>query len=81
MSAWCLQKPEEGFRSPGARVTDGCKSLCRCLEFLDSLEEQPALVIPEPSLQFKMGSNGESSTPIEAGTRNLFHTHLGLMAG
>jgi hypothetical protein len=51
------------------------------LEFLDSLEEQPALVIPEPSLQFKMGSNGESSTPIEAGTRNLFHTHLGLMAG
>jgi hypothetical protein len=37
VGAWCLQRSEEDSRSPGTRVTDGCKALppptpCVCWE-------------------------------------------------
>ena len=33
MHAWSLQKPEEGIRTPGTGVTDGCETPCGCWEF------------------------------------------------
>jgi hypothetical protein len=42
----CLQKPEQqGARSPGLRLTDGCELPCGCWkQNLGSLEEQPVLL-------------------------------------
>lgn len=41
-SSWCQRKPEEGARSPEARVTDYCELLCGCWELnWGPLEEQP----------------------------------------
>jgi hypothetical protein len=48
MYAWCLWRPEEGVRSPGTRVTDGCEPLCGCWE---PLQEQLTRLTAEPSLQ------------------------------
>lgn len=43
----------EGFRSPGTRVSDGCELPGRCWNTNpESLEAQPVLLTPEPSLQF-----------------------------
>jgi hypothetical protein len=40
---WCLQRSEEGVRSPETGVS--CKSLCGCWELSSSpLEEQPVLL-------------------------------------
>lgn len=39
MHAWCLQRSEEGVRTPGTGVRDGCKPPCGSWE-LASLEEQ-----------------------------------------
>jgi hypothetical protein len=42
--SWCLRRPEEGVRSPGTRVTDGCEPPYPCKESnLGTLEEQPVL--------------------------------------
>lgn len=32
LCAWCLQRPEEGFRPPGTAVTDIYKPPCGCWE-------------------------------------------------
>jgi hypothetical protein len=41
--------PEEGIRSSGTGVKDGCEPLCGCWETnLGFLEEQPALLPVEP---------------------------------
>ena len=54
VSAWCLWKPEESIRSSATGVTDGCESPCRCWELNPNpSEEQPALLTPEPYLQFQ----------------------------
>lgn len=43
---------EEGFRSPGTGVSDGCELSGRCWNTNpESLEAQPVLLTPEPSLQ------------------------------
>ena len=51
--AWCLWKPEEGFRSPGAGVIGSYEPTT--LLFWDSntglLQEQQVLLTAEPSLQ------------------------------
>ena len=40
-----------GVRSPGTRVTDGCKMTCGCWELnWGPLKEQPVLLTAEPSL-------------------------------
>jgi hypothetical protein len=50
--ARCLQKSEEGVRSTGTGVTDGCKLPSGCWELnLRPLEEQPLFLTAEPSLQ------------------------------
>ena len=45
--AW---RPEVGIRSPGTKVTDGCKLQCGKLN-LGPLWDQPLLLTSEPSLQ------------------------------
>jgi hypothetical protein len=40
------------IRTPGTGVTDSCELLCRCWESnLGPLEEQPVLLVSEPSLR------------------------------
>jgi hypothetical protein len=52
MYARCLWRPEEGIRSLGTGVTDGCELSCEFWESnLGPLEEQPVLLTLEPSLQ------------------------------
>lgn len=52
MCVWCPWKPEEGVRTLGTGITDGCEPLCGCREpKLCSLEEQQGLFIAEPFLQ------------------------------
>ena len=47
-----MQYPKEGIRSPETGVTDHCELPCVCLESnLRPLQEQPVLLITEPSLQ------------------------------
>lgn len=42
---------EEGGGSPETGVTGGCELLCRCCEpNLDPMQEQPMLLIADPSL-------------------------------
>lgn len=48
----CLWRSEEGIRYPEIGVVDGCELQCGCLESnTGSLEEQPALLTTEASLQ------------------------------
>lgn len=48
----CSGRPEEGRRSFGTEVIDGCEALCGCLEpNLSSLLEQLVLLTGEPSPQ------------------------------
>lgn len=48
----CLQRVEEGVRSPGTGLMDGCYPPLRCWEpNLDPLEEQPVFLLADPSLQ------------------------------
>lgn len=50
--AWCLQRPEEGIKSPGARIPGGSELTCGCYESnLSPLEEQQVLLADELSLQ------------------------------
>ena len=53
VQVWCPQRPEEGTRSPGTGVTDGCDLPYGCWEPISGpLKEQPVLLIAElPSLQ------------------------------
>lgn len=45
-----LQRPEEGMRSPGARVRDGCERSCGLwTPKLDPLQEQPVLSRDHPA--------------------------------
>ena len=47
-----LQRPEEGIRSLGTRVTAGFEPSCRCWKSnLGLLEEKPVLLTSEPSLR------------------------------
>jgi hypothetical protein len=50
----CVQCPprlEEGVGTPRTGTTDGCKFSCGCWESnFDPLEEQPMLLMLEPSL-------------------------------
>lgn len=47
---WCLQRPEKGVESPGTGVIVGCEPPLGCWELnLGLLEEQPVLLIAEPS--------------------------------
>jgi hypothetical protein len=49
----CPKRPEEGVRSPGTGVTDGCEPPCGCWEFNSGrMEEQPVFLTVDPSLQF-----------------------------
>ena len=46
--AWCLWRPEEGIRSPGTGVTDGCEPPYGYWESnLGPLEEQQVLLKAE----------------------------------
>lgn len=56
MCAWSLWRPEEDFSYPGTRVSDGYETPRMCLDSLESLEEKPVFLNPEPSLQPDMGS-------------------------
>jgi hypothetical protein len=57
VSAWCPGSSEEGIRSPGTGVIDGCGALCGCWEpKLGPLGKQPVLLTPERSLQTEKGS-------------------------
>ena len=48
----CMQRPEEGIRSLGTGVTDGCELPCGCWEWNPGpLQEQQLYLIPKPSLQ------------------------------
>lgn len=47
--AGCGERPKEGFRFLGARVTGSCEYRCWKLN-LGSLEEQPVLLTAQPSL-------------------------------
>jgi hypothetical protein len=48
----CLQRPEEGVRSPGAEDTDSCELPCGYWELnLGPRQESPVLLTTEPSLQ------------------------------
>jgi hypothetical protein len=52
MHVWCLQRPEEGTRSPGTGVTNDCKPPRECWESNpDPQQEQPVLLTVEPFLQ------------------------------
>jgi hypothetical protein len=47
----CPWRPEEeGVRSLGTRVTDGCEQPCEYWELSPGLQEQPVLLTTEPSL-------------------------------
>lgn len=49
---WCLRRPEKNIRSPRIASTDGCEPPCECWELNSGpLEEQPVLLVPEPSLR------------------------------
>jgi hypothetical protein len=51
MHAWYPQRPAEGIGSPGTTVRNSCELPSGCQELnLDPLEEQPLLLITEPSL-------------------------------
>lgn len=57
LHAQCLEKPEEIMVSHGTGVTDSCEWPCRCWE-LNPLEDLPALLSAEPSLQSaKLGNS------------------------
>ena len=50
--SWCLQRLENGARSSGTGVKDGCEPPCVCWELNpDPLEEQLVLLNAEPFLQ------------------------------
>jgi hypothetical protein len=52
MHAGGLWRPEEGIRSPGPGVRDGCEPPYGCKESNPGpLQEQPVLLTSEPSLQ------------------------------
>ena len=52
MCVYCPLKPEEGVRTSGTGVMDGCRLPCGCWELNSGpLEEQPVLLTTEPSLQ------------------------------
>lgn len=52
MCAWYLWGPEEGIRSLGIGVTDGCKPPCGCWKLnLGSLEEKSVVLTAKLSLQ------------------------------
>jgi hypothetical protein len=52
LTSWYLWRLEEGFRSPGTGVKDGCELPCGCLESNPGpLEEQAVLVSVKSSLQ------------------------------
>lgn len=53
MCAWYLWGPEEGIRSLGIGVTDGCKPPCGCLEPNPGLLKEQQVLLPrtEQSLQ------------------------------
>jgi hypothetical protein len=48
---WYPQRPEEGVRSPGIGVTDGCEPPCGYWELNLGPLEQSVLLTTEPSLQ------------------------------
>jgi hypothetical protein len=48
--SWCLERPEEGTRSPGKRVTDDC-ALAALQGLGDKSREIKELLTAEPSLQ------------------------------
>lgn len=48
----CAQRPEEGAKSPGSGVLDGCKWLCRH-KWLGPLQEQQGLSHPSSFLNSK----------------------------
>ena len=50
VSAWYLQKSEEGIKSPGTGVTDSCKP-CGCWEPNVSSARAASALYTEPSLQ------------------------------
>ena len=51
----CPQRPEEGVRSPGTGITEGCELPRGYWELnLGPLEEQPVYLTTEPSLQLPM---------------------------
>lgn len=53
VQVWCLQRPEEGARSPGTGDTDGCDLPYECWEPISGpLKEQRVLLTAGPSLQF-----------------------------
>ena len=50
--AWCLQRSEEGIRSPGTRALDGCEPVSRWWESNPGpLQEQQVPLTTGPSLQ------------------------------
>lgn len=52
LCALCPWRTEEGTRSPGNGVKQGCEQPCGCWESnLYHPEEQPALLVTEPSSQ------------------------------
>lgn len=52
MSLYHMQRPEEGVRSSGPGVTEGCEQACVCWELNPGpLQGQPVLLRAEASLQ------------------------------
>lgn len=53
MHAWCSCKSEEGFRSPGSKVIDGCEPPCGCWKsnLRSSARQTNAFVNVKPSCQ------------------------------